>query len=66
MKKDEIIIKDIFAISERQGESERNRWTKIGIGFVNRDQSINVILDAFPVSGRLHIQDRKPKEGRGS
>jgi len=32
-------------------------FRRIGTGFVNQDDSINIVLDALPVSGRLHIRD---------
>ena len=56
-------LKDVYTISEREGgqEAGRERWTRIGIGFVNRDNSINVVLDAIPLSGRLHIRERQAK-----
>ena len=71
-----ITLKDVFAISERarpageaRGQSSgetsdrtKDRWTRIGIGFVNRDSSINVVLDAIPLNGRLQIRDRRPKD----
>ncbi len=62
--KESINLKDVYTISERgAGEDEaKDRWTRVGIGFVNRDNSINVILDATPVNGRLHIRDRRPKK----
>ena len=50
--------KDVFTIVET-GEG-KNFWRKIGTAFVNRDDSLTVVLDAFPVNGRLHIRD--PKE----
>lgn len=56
--KEAITLRDVFAISEQQGEENKSRWTKIGIGFVNRDSSINIVLDAIPLNGRLHIRDR--------
>lgn len=64
-----ITLKDVFAISERGqsfGETRdqgpgKDRWTRIGIGFVNRDNSINVVLDAIPLNGRLQIRDRRPR-----
>ncbi len=64
MMKESITLKDVFTIvdqsqSARGGEG-KDRWTKIGIGFVNRDDSINVVLDALPLNGRLQIRDRKP------
>lgn len=61
--KESITLKDVFSIAEKESSSgeTRHRWTPIGIGFVNRDNSINVILDAIPLNGRLQIRDRKPK-----
>ncbi len=63
--KETIQLKDVFAVSEREGDV-KDRWTRVGIGFVNRDDSINVILDAFPTNGRLHIRNRvaKAKEAK--
>ena len=58
--KETIQMKEVFTISE--GKENTTRWTKIGVAFVNRDDSINVILDALPVSGRLHIRDRAKEE----
>ena len=58
-----VIVKDVFTISERESgtaEGGKERWTKIGICFVNRDDSLNIILDATPVNGRLHVRDRRP------
>ena len=48
--------KEVFMI--QKGKS-RSFWTRIGVAFVNKDGSLNVKLDAFPVSGELHIRDRK-------
>lgn len=55
--KEGITLKDVYAISER-GEGQKERWTRVGIGFVNRDNSINVVLDAIPLNGRFQIRDR--------
>ncbi len=59
--RESITMKDVFAISEKEVGSEngKERWTRIGIGFVNRDNSINVVLDALPLNGRLQIRERK-------
>ena len=56
-----VMLKDVFAISDREiaGEPGKNHWTRVGVGFVNRDNSINVVLDAVPVNGRLQIRDRQ-------
>ena len=45
---------------------EGSFWREIGGAFVNRDDSLNVFLDAFPVNGRLHIREKRDapiKEG---
>ncbi len=62
--KESITLKDVYAISEaaKEGRDGKDRWTKIGIGFVNRDNSINVVLDALPLNGRFHIRDRQYKK----
>jgi hypothetical protein len=52
-------LKDVFAISDKRDGEEHNHWTRIGVAFVNKDMSLNVVLDAIPVNGRLHIRDRQ-------
>lgn len=54
-------IKDVYVITERSNE-ESAQWTKIGVAFVNKDESLNVILDALPLTGKIHIRDRKVAE----
>lgn len=56
-----IKIKDVYVISEREVEGKAH-WTKIGVAFVNKDGSLNVILDALPREGKMHIRDRKVAE----
>lgn len=53
--------KDVFHIKDL-GDGKKSLWTKIGSAFVNKDGSINAILEALPVDGRLHIRD--PREQR--
>ena len=57
MENETVVLKDVFVISEVDGA--KSRWIKIGVAFVNSDGSLNVILDALPMNGRLHIRDRK-------
>lgn len=52
-------VKVVYVITERAGKSF---WNRIGIAFVNHDGSLNVRLDAVPVSGELHIRDYVPRE----
>ena len=59
-------MKDVFVIPERQGDSdEKIPWPRIGAAFVNKDDSLNVVLDAVPLTGRLHIRDRKFRKEKG-
>ena len=45
----------VYAITERG--QERSFWTRVGVAHPpNRDGSINLTLDALPVSGKLQIR----------
>ena len=52
-------VKAVFTIIESD-RLERPIFRRVGTGFVNRDASLNVFLDALPVSGKLHIRDLEP------
>jgi hypothetical protein len=52
-------MKIVYVIAERSGKSY---WNRIGVAFVNNDGSINVKLDAMPVTGELQIRDYVAKE----
>jgi len=56
------LMRDVFHIVEKASEGEepaKSIWTKIGVAFVNRDQSLNVLLDMLPLNGKIHIRERK-------
>ncbi|MBU0505437.1 MAG: hypothetical protein ABII18_11805 [bacterium] len=55
-------VKEVFAISNPK-EGEKAIWSKIGVAFVCKDESINVILDAVPLTGKINIRDRYKKNG---
>lgn len=50
----------VFSIVERQGKSY---WIKIGAAFVNRDGSETVLLDAWPIGGKIQIREVQAREG---
>lgn len=52
-------MKIAYVIATRNG---RNFWNRVGVAFVNNDGSINVKLEAVPVSGEIQIRDYVPKE----
>jgi hypothetical protein len=55
--------KVVYTVVER---GEKRFWLRVGTAFVNRDQSINVKLDAAPTNGTLQIRepDDRPRERR--
>lgn len=66
---DKARIKIVYAITSREtpptkGQDQRIRkfWNRIGVAFVNSDGSLNVKLEALPVSGELHIRDYVPRD----
>lgn len=62
-------MKIAYVITQR---NDRNFWNRVGVAFVNKDGSINVKLEAVPVSGEIQIRDYQPRDeigpgsGRGS
>ncbi|MEZ4219525.1 MAG: hypothetical protein R3B13_01260 [Polyangiaceae bacterium] len=52
-------MKIAYVITERDG---RSYWNRVGVAFVNRDGSLNVKLEAMPVSGEIQIRDYVPKD----
>ena len=60
----------VLAINERPDRDDESKththWVRIGVGFTNRDGSINLILHALPLgTNRLQIRedDRPPAAG---
>jgi hypothetical protein len=52
-------MKIAYVITQRK---DRNFWNRVGVAFVNSDGSINVKLEAVPVSGEIQIRDYHPKD----
>ncbi|HYQ29613.1 MAG TPA: hypothetical protein VER04_20430 [Polyangiaceae bacterium] len=52
-------MKIAYVITQRK---DRNFWNRVGVAFVNSDGSINVKLEAVPVSGEIQIRDYQPRE----
>lgn len=51
-----------YAIQERNGKTF---WNRIGVAFVNRDGSINVKLELFPVGGGdIQLREYVAQEGK--
>lgn len=55
-------MKSVFTVIDRgQGKSI---WVRVGVGFTNRDGSLNLRLDAIPVNGTLQVRPWEPIERR--
>jgi hypothetical protein len=57
----------IYNLVEKDSKDggKKTIWNKVGTAFVNRDGSLNLILDAIPLSGRCQVrEDRDPPEWR--
>ncbi len=56
----------VFAVPDTK-EGEKGYWTKVGVAFTNRDGSINLFLDAFPIgTNKLQVREQKPAAERGA
>lgn len=53
----------VYQILEKPGR-EKPVWMRLGVAFINKDQSINVYLDAIPYERKLQIreEDIKPRQ----
>jgi len=48
----------VFSIRENKGGSI---WVRAGSAFVNKDGSLNVLLDVLPLDGKLHVREAGEK-----
>ena len=52
-------MKIAYVITQRK---DKSFWNRVGVAFVNNDGSINVKLEAVPVSGEIQIRDYQPRD----
>jgi hypothetical protein len=53
-------MKAVFAVIDRG--AGKSYWTRIGVGFVNRDGSITLKLDAIPINGTIQVREWESRE----
>jgi len=53
---------DMVAWCIVEHKDEASKWVRCGTGRMNRDGSVNVRLDALPLTGELHIRPALPKK----
>lgn len=46
----------VFSV-RKDKRSGSHYWVKAGVGFVNRDESVNLWLDVLPIDGTLHCRE---------
>jgi hypothetical protein len=61
METNEKKMKMVFTVVERA--PGKSFWTRIGLGFVNRDGSLTLRLDAIPTNGTMQVRDWQPVDG---
>lgn len=44
-------------LSPIEGKNGKTYWRQYGVGFVNKDNSINLYLDGWPSNGKLQVRD---------
>jgi hypothetical protein len=60
-------IKVVYTIIEpdKTNKLQKSLFRRIGTAFTNSDDSLNIMLDALPVNGKLHVRDLEPKREEG-
>lgn len=53
--------KVVYTIIDGKDDSTKAFWVRIGRAFTNRDDSINIYLDALPTNGRLQVRTAPEK-----
>ena len=49
-----------------RGQGKTRIWSRVGSAFKNRDGSINVYLDSFPIGGKIQLrEDDRERAERG-
>lgn len=59
------VRKDVYTITENPNGG-KGFWTKIGMASTNRDGSMNIILNALPLNGKLHVRDATEFKAKAS
>ena len=58
---------DLFAYTiVETGEDRKDFWQRVGSAWTNADGSINIVLNAFPVNGKLHIRAPRADDEQSS
>ncbi|MEZ4365506.1 MAG: hypothetical protein R2939_04350 [Kofleriaceae bacterium] len=50
-------VKRMFKVLSPVERNGKTYWQRLGTGFPNRDESINLYLDALPTNGKLQLRE---------
>ena len=53
-------VLEVYTIIEKEG-LEHSIWIKVGMAFVNKDESLTIALNALPTNGKLHVRPATKK-----
>ena len=57
----------VFAIIKKKDPGKPSHWLKIGSAFTNRDGSLTLLLDAFPIgTHKLQVRESRPWDDQRS
>ncbi len=56
----------MYTIRPPSREGGKSFWVRIGSAWKNRDNSLNIKLDALPINGELQVRKPRPREDRDS
>ena len=54
-------MKATYAVYTIVPTSGEDYWLRIGSGWKNKDGSMNIVLNALPINGKLHIREARAK-----
>ena len=60
-------MKSVWTMVERTQSGTgvtKSYWTRVGVGFINRDGSITLKLDCLPINGTLQVREWEPYDRR--
>ena len=49
--------KQMFKVLQRVDTKTGGFWSRIGTGFRNRDDSINIMLNSLPINGEVQLRE---------
>jgi len=51
----------VYTVVETKGDA-KDFWQRVGSAWSNKDGSLNIVLNALPVNGKLHVRQPSPKD----